>query len=60
MKYAHVKNLVQVMNFGPVQLTLKPTCSASFFSRNNVFLSQQFSQNSVFSQVSASQMGPLW
>ena len=31
----------------PVRLTLK-LCSASFFRRNGIFLSQQFSQNSVF------------
>ena len=28
-------------------------CSASFFSRNSVFVSQQFSRNSVFQPVSA-------
>ena len=37
----------------PVRLTQKLACSASFFSRNSVFLSQQFSQNSVFQPVSA-------
>ena len=31
----------------------KMACSASFFSRNSVFLSQQFSRNSVFQPVSA-------
>ena len=38
----------------PVRLTLKPAYSASFFSRNSIFLSQQFSQNSVFSQFQPS------
>jgi len=32
-----------------VQFTLYPACSASFFSRNSIFLSQYFNQNSVFS-----------
>ena len=34
-------------------LVLKMACSASFFSRNSVFLSQQFSRNSIFQLVSA-------
>ena len=38
---------------GPVRLTPYSACSASFFSRNSVFLSQQFSQNSVFQPVSS-------
>ena len=38
---------------GPVRLTTYPTCSASFFSRNNIFLSQHFSQNSIFQPISA-------
>ena len=37
-----------------VWLTQKPACSTCFFSRNSVFLSQQFSQNSVFSQFQPS------
>ena len=37
----------------PRSLVLKMACSASFFSRNSVFLSQQFSRNSVFQPVSA-------
>jgi len=35
------------------------TCSASFFSRNSVFLSQQFSRNSVFQPVLDQRTGPL-
>ena len=35
----------------PVRLTPYSTCSACFFSRNSVFLSQQFSHNSVFQPV---------
>jgi len=35
---------------GHVRLTPYSICSASFFSGNSVFLSQQFSRNSVFSQ----------
>ena len=38
----------------PVQLTLYLAYSASFFSRNSVFLSQHFSQNSVFSHFQPS------
>ena len=38
----------------PFGLTQKPACSAYFFNRNNVFLSQQFSQNNVFSQFQSS------
>ena len=38
---------------GPVRLIQKPACSACFFSRNSVFFSQQFSQNSIFQVVSA-------
>ena len=34
-------------------------CSASFFSHNSVFLSQQFNQNSVFQPVSDQRTGPL-
>ena len=30
-----------------VRLTKKPACSASFFSRNSVFLLQYFSRNNV-------------
>ena len=37
----------------PRSLVLKMACSASFFSRNSVFLSQQFSRNSIFQPVSA-------
>ena len=40
-------------HIGPVRLTQKPTCSACFFSRNIVFLSQQFSQKQCFQPVSA-------
>ena len=32
----------------PVRLTSYSACSASFFSRNSIFLSQQFSRNSIF------------
>ena len=38
----------------PRSLVLKMACSASFFSRNSVFLSQQFSRNSVSSQFQPS------
>ena len=38
----------------PVRLTPYSTYSASFFSQNSVFLSQQFSRNSVFSQFQPS------
>ena len=44
---------------GSVRLTPYLACSTSFFSRNSVFLSQHFSQNSVFSQDSASRTGPV-
>jgi len=37
----------------PRSLVLNLACSAYFFSRNSVFLSQQFSRNSVFQPVSA-------
>ena len=37
----------------PRSIVLKMACSASFFSRNGIFLSQQFSRNSVFQPVSA-------
>ena len=47
-------NTVFPSPIGPIRLTQKPTCSACFFSRNSVFLSQQFSQNSVFSQFQPS------
>jgi len=33
---------------GSRSLVLKMICSASFFSRNSVFFSQQFSRNSLF------------
>ena len=36
-----------------IRLTQKPVCLACFFSRNSIFLSQQFSLNSVFQPVSA-------
>jgi len=36
-----------------VRLIPYSICSASFFSRNSIFLSQQFNQNSVFQPVSA-------
>ena len=38
---------------GPFRLPLKPACSASFFIRNSVFLSQHFIQNSVFHPISS-------
>jgi len=44
---------VASFDFGPVRLTLYPVCSASFFSRNSVSLSQHFNQNSVFQPLSA-------
>ena len=37
----------------PRSLVLNLSCSAYFFSRNSVFLSQQFSRNRVFQPVSA-------
>ena len=46
----HVKHQ---MYLGPVRLTPYSTCSASFFNRNSVFLSQQFSKNIIFQPVSA-------
>ena len=46
-------DLAAAAYLGPVRFTLKPACLASFFSRNSVFLSQQFSQNSIFQSVSA-------
>ena len=42
----------------PRSLVLNLTCSAYFFNRNSVFLSQQFSRNSVFSQSSDQRTGP--
>jgi len=45
--------LIYLSFWGPVRLTLYSTYSVSFFSRNSVFLSQQFSQNSVFQPVLA-------
>ena len=36
--------------YSPVRLIPYSTCSASIFSRNNIFLSHQFSHKSVFSQ----------
>ena len=42
------------IGIGPVRLTPYSACSAYFFSRNGVFLSQQFSRNSVFSQFQPS------
>ena len=44
--------LIGWIPIGAVRLTKKPACSASFFSRNSVFLSQHFSRNSVFSMNS--------
>ena len=52
---AEIMIAAEIVNFGLVQLTLYSACAASFFSRNIIFLSQQFSQNSFFS-VSFSQV----
>jgi len=45
--------LAEVIIDRQFQLTPYPACSASFFSRNSVFLSQHFSKNSVFQPISA-------
>jgi len=48
-----LRTLPEGTNEGPVRLTLKLACSASFFNRNSIFFSQHFSQNSVFQLISA-------
>ena len=47
------KTQLKLIQQRPRSLVLKMACSVSFFSRNSVFLSQQFSRNRVFLPVSA-------
>ena len=47
--HSSICSLITHLSFtSPVRLIPYPACSASFFSRNSIFLSQHFSQNSVF------------
>jgi len=39
--------IIKISDFGPVRFSYNPSFSACFFSRNNVFLSQQISRNNV-------------
>jgi hypothetical protein len=51
---AHVKQC----GFGPVRLSYNPYFLAYFFSRNNVFLSQQISEQYFSHSFSAKRTGP--
>ena len=48
-----MKILLQFNHIGHVRFSYNPSFSVCFFSRNSVFLSQQFSWNRVFQPVSA-------
>jgi len=50
---ASVLQLTTDAQEGSVWLIPYSACSASFFSQNSIFLSQHFSQNSVFQPISA-------
>jgi len=52
---AHVSQRRTITSFAGLHTRLTPysVCAASFFSWNSVFLSQQFSHNSIFQPISA-------
>jgi len=51
-KMAQIEGIVR-QAIGPIRLTPYSAYSTCFFSYNSIFLSQQFSQNSVFQSVTS-------
>jgi hypothetical protein len=59
MCYSHFIFFIVLPNIEPVHLAYKPSFSAYFFNRNNIFLSQQINQQYFSAGLSAQPNGAI-